>query len=39
MPLVVQQLRFCASTAEGSGSIPGWGTKIPHAEWFSQKVF
>ena len=39
MSLVVQQLRLCASTAEGSGSIPGWGTKIQHAEWFSQKGF
>ena len=23
--------RLRASTAEGTGSIPGWGTKIPHA--------
>ena len=24
-------LRLCASTAGGTGSIPRWGTKIPHA--------
>ena len=29
--LVVQQLTLLASTAEGTGSIPGLGTKIPHA--------
>ena len=29
----VQWLRFRASNAEASGSIPGWGTKIPHATW------
>ena len=29
--LVVQWLRLHASNAEGMGSIPGWGTKIPHA--------
>ena len=29
--LVVQQLTVHASTAEGTGSIPGWGTKIPRA--------
>ena len=29
--LVVQWLRLCTSTAEGTVSIPGWGTKIPHA--------
>ena len=22
----------------GTGSIPGWGTKIPHAKWCGQKV-
>ena len=26
-----------ASTAGGTGSIPGQGTKIPHATWHSQK--
>ena len=29
--LVVQWLRLCASDAGGTGSIPGRGTKIPHA--------
>ena len=29
--LVVQCLRRCASTEECLSSIPGWGTKIPHA--------
>ena len=29
--LVVQWLRFCAPSAGGMGSIPGQGTKIPHA--------
>ena len=29
--LVVQWLRLCASTAGDAGSIPGQGTKIPHA--------
>ena len=29
--LVVQWLRLLASTARDLGSIPGWGTKIPHA--------
>ena len=23
----------CASTAEGTGSVPGWGTDIPHATY------
>ena len=31
--LVVQWLRLHASSAGGAGSIPGWGTKIPHAVW------
>ena len=27
-------LGFCAPNARGTGSIPGWGTKIPHApQW------
>ena len=30
-----QWLRLGTSTA---GSIPGWGTKIPHASWGSQKI-
>ena len=29
--LVVQWLGLCASTAGGTGSLPGWGTKILHA--------
>ena len=32
--LVVQWLRLCTSTAGGTGSIPGLGTKIPHAFFF-----
>ena len=35
--LVVQRLRLHASTVGGTGSIPGWGTKILHAAWCSQK--
>ena len=35
--LVVQWLRLHASTAGGAGSIPGWGTKIPHALWYGKK--
>ena len=35
--LAVQWLRCCTSTAEAMGSIAGWGTKIPHATWHSQK--
>ena len=35
--LVVQWLGLCALTAEGPGSIPGQGTKIPQAAWHSQK--
>ena len=36
--LGVQRLRLCASTAGGMGSIPGWGTKIPHAAQHCQKI-
>ena len=36
--LAVQWLGFRASTAGGPGSIPGWGTKIPHAAWCGQKL-
>ena len=28
--MTVQWLRLHASTVGGTGSIPGWGTKIPH---------
>ena len=31
---MVQWLRLHASNAGGAGSIPGGGTKIPHAEIF-----
>ena len=31
LPLVVQWLRLCASTAGATDSIPDQGTKIPHA--------
>jgi len=33
-----EYLRLWASTAGDMGLIPGWGTKIPHAEWHNQKV-
>ena len=29
--------KTCTSIARGGGSIPGWGTHIPHAMWNSQK--
>ena len=35
--LVVQWLRLQASTAGGTGSIPGRGTEILHAAWHGQK--
>ena len=35
--LAVQWLGLGAFTAEGPGSIPGWGTKIPQAVWCRQK--
>ena len=35
--LAVQWLRLHASTAGGMGSIPGRGTKIPHAARCGQK--
>jgi len=34
---VVQWLRLHAPIAGGMGSIPGWGTKIPHAVKSSKK--
>ena len=36
---VVQWLRLHPSTAGGTDSIPGRGTKIPHAAWPGQKIF
>ena len=35
---MVQQLRLWGSSAGCVGSMPGWGTKIPHAEQCDQKV-
>ena len=35
--LALQWLGLCAFTAEGPGSIPGWGTKIPLARQLGQK--
>ena len=29
---------ICASTIGDAGSIPGWGIKIPHATWYSQRT-
>ena len=34
---MAQWLRFWASKAGGIRSIPGQGTKIPHAMWHGQK--
>ena len=34
--LVVKWLRLIPSTAGGSGSIPGQGTKISHMAWHKQ---
>ena len=36
--LVVQQLRLCTFNARSVSSISGWGTKIQHTAWGSQKV-
>ena len=36
--LAVQWLRLHPSNAGGAGSIPGWGTEIPHAAWCGQKI-
>ena len=37
--LVIQWFRLHASNAGGVGSIPGWGTNIPHAVEHGQKFF
>ena len=37
--LVVQWLQFCAASAGGTVSIPGWGTKILHHVWHGQEIF
>ena len=34
---MVQWLGLCTLTAEGPGSIPGQGTKIPQPVWCGQK--
>ena len=36
--LAVQWLRLCPSNAGGKGSIPGQGTKIPHAVQRGQNI-
>ena len=36
--LVVRWLRCHTSTAQGAGSIPGQGAKIPQAVWHDQKI-
>ena len=35
--LAVQWLRLYTPNAQGMGSIPGWGTRVPHAAWCGQK--
>ena len=35
--MVVQWSQLCAFTADGPGSIPGWGTKIPQTAQCGQK--
>ena len=35
---MVQWLRCHGLNAEGMGSIPGEGTKIPHAMWCGQRI-
>ena len=37
--LVVQWLGLQASNARGTGSTPGWETKIPHALRCGPKIF
>ena len=36
---MVQRVRLCAPNAGGAGSMPGQGTKIPHAVWCGKKNF
>ena len=36
--MVIQWLGLGVSNAEGTGSIPGQGTKIPRAIWHSQNT-
>lgn len=35
--LLVHWLGLYGLTAEGPGSFPGWGIKIPQVEWHGQK--
>ena len=35
---MVQWLRLHAANAGGAGSIPGWGTRIPHAVRHGQRI-
>ena len=35
---MVQWLRTRASTSGSQSSIPGWGTKILHAAWVTEKL-
>ena len=35
--LAVQWLGLCALTAQGVGSIPGWGTKILQTAWCGKR--
>ena len=35
---MLQWIRLRASTAEGVGSVPGQGTKIPHTKQHDQKI-
>ena len=35
---IVQWLRLCSSNAGDMSVIPGWGTKIPHAVQYGQKL-
>lgn len=34
---MVQRVRLPASTTGSMGSVPGWGTRIPHSLWCDQK--
>ena len=35
--LAIQWLKLLTTISGGTGSIPGWGTKILHAAWCGQK--
>lgn len=35
--LAFQWLRPCASSVGDVGSVPGWGTEIPHAAWYGER--